>query len=165
MFDMENESLLRLPQVLKIVPISKSAWWQGCKDGRYPKPIKLGPRTAVWKASDTVEEDEKLPRQAATAGISVARTGKRSILDSDGLEGFQASFYGLTHPPDFENQMLKILQYRVWRVLRDFCVPGHCHAENCEFRLNHCQESWCALVCAIASLTILQFFPPKTQDV
>ena len=29
MFDMENESLLRLPQVLKIVPISKSAWWQG----------------------------------------------------------------------------------------------------------------------------------------
>lgn len=57
----------------------------------------------------TAEEDEKLTRQAATAGISVARTGKRSILDSDGLEGFQASFYGLTHPPDFENRMLKIL--------------------------------------------------------
>lgn len=52
MSNLENESLLRLPQVLKIIPISKSAWWQGCKDGRYPKPVKLGPRTTVWKASD-----------------------------------------------------------------------------------------------------------------
>ena len=52
MSNLENESHLRLPQVLKIIPISKSAWWQGCKDGRYPKPIKLGPRTTVWKASD-----------------------------------------------------------------------------------------------------------------
>lgn len=52
MSNLENESLLRLPQVLELIPISKSAWWQGCKDGRYPKPIKLGPRTTVWKASD-----------------------------------------------------------------------------------------------------------------
>lgn len=46
------ESFLRLPQVLAIIPISKSAWWQGCKDGRYPKPIKLGPRTTVWRSAD-----------------------------------------------------------------------------------------------------------------
>lgn len=49
MSNLENESLLRLPQVLKIIPISKSAWWQGCKDGRYPKPIKLGPRNPYGK--------------------------------------------------------------------------------------------------------------------
>lgn len=47
-----HESFLRLPQVLAIIPISKSAWWQGCKDGRYPKPIKLGPRTTVWRSAD-----------------------------------------------------------------------------------------------------------------
>ena len=47
-----NESFLRLPQVLAIIPISKSAWWQVCKDGRYPKPIKLGPRTTVWRSAD-----------------------------------------------------------------------------------------------------------------
>lgn len=52
MQDINNNSLLRLPQVLKIIPISKSAWWQGCKDGRYPKPIKLGPRTTVWRSAD-----------------------------------------------------------------------------------------------------------------
>jgi len=43
---------LRLPQVLNIVPISKSAWWEGCKTGRFPKPVKLGPRTTAWKAED-----------------------------------------------------------------------------------------------------------------
>ena len=43
---------LRLPQVLAIFPISKSAWWDGCRTGRYPRPIKLGPRTTVWRAED-----------------------------------------------------------------------------------------------------------------
>ena len=43
---------LRLPQVLALVPVSKSMWWEGCKTGRYPKPVKLGPRTSAWRASD-----------------------------------------------------------------------------------------------------------------
>lgn len=47
-----HDGLLRLPQVLALVPISKSAWWAGCKSGKYPKPLKLGPRTTVWRASD-----------------------------------------------------------------------------------------------------------------
>ena len=45
-------TFLRLPQVLAIIPISKSAWWEGCRTGRYPKPIKLGPRTTVWRSAD-----------------------------------------------------------------------------------------------------------------
>ena len=43
---------LRLPQILAIVPVGKSSWWAGCKTGRYPKPVKLGPRTTVWRAED-----------------------------------------------------------------------------------------------------------------
>ena len=43
---------LRLPQVLALIPISKSAWWEGCKTGRFPKPVKLGPRTTAWRAED-----------------------------------------------------------------------------------------------------------------
>jgi predicted DNA-binding transcriptional regulator AlpA len=43
---------LRLPQVLALVPISKTSWWEGCKDGRFPKPVKLGPRTTAWRAED-----------------------------------------------------------------------------------------------------------------
>jgi prophage regulatory protein len=34
------------------IPVSKSTWWAGIKDGRFPKPIKLGPRTTAWRVED-----------------------------------------------------------------------------------------------------------------
>jgi prophage regulatory protein len=34
------------------VPVSKSTWWTGVKTGRYPKPIKLGPRITAWRVED-----------------------------------------------------------------------------------------------------------------
>ena len=40
------------PPVPAVIPISKSSWWEGCKTGRYPKPVKLGPRTTAWRVSD-----------------------------------------------------------------------------------------------------------------
>lgn len=53
---------LRLPQIIgnpkaqppipAVIPISKSAWWQGIRDGRFPAPIKLGPRTTAWRVED-----------------------------------------------------------------------------------------------------------------
>jgi len=55
---------LRLPQVLNFVPISKSAWWEGCKSGRFPKPVKLGPRTTAWKAEDIVALVKQLGGEA-----------------------------------------------------------------------------------------------------
>ena len=47
--------LVRLKSILAPngpIPVSASTWWQGVKDGRFPKPTKLGPRTTVWKAED-----------------------------------------------------------------------------------------------------------------
>ena len=52
MDNLDNAALLRLPQVLNLIPVSRSAWWAGCKNGRYPKPVKLGPRTTAWRAED-----------------------------------------------------------------------------------------------------------------
>jgi prophage regulatory protein len=43
---------LRLPQVLRVFPISKSSWWAGVKAGQYPKPVKLGPKTTAWRVED-----------------------------------------------------------------------------------------------------------------
>lgn len=34
------------------IPVSKSTWWAGIKDGRFPKPVKLGARITAWKAED-----------------------------------------------------------------------------------------------------------------
>lgn len=56
---------LRLPQILTLVPISKSSWWAGCQTGRFPKPIKLGPRTTVWRAEDIAGLVERLGKQGS----------------------------------------------------------------------------------------------------
>ena len=34
------------------IPVSRSTWWQGVRDGRFPKPIKLGSRVTVWRVDD-----------------------------------------------------------------------------------------------------------------
>ena len=60
MQNISSNALLRLPQVLALIPVSRSAWWAGCKSGRYPKPVKLGPRTTAWRASDIAALLEKL---------------------------------------------------------------------------------------------------------
>jgi hypothetical protein len=38
------------------IPVSRSTWWAGVKSGRFPAPVKLGPRTTAWR----VEDIEKL---------------------------------------------------------------------------------------------------------
>lgn len=43
---------VRIPQILSVIPISRSAWWSGVKSSKYPAPIKLGANTTVWKAED-----------------------------------------------------------------------------------------------------------------
>ena len=40
------------PPIPPIIPVSKSTWWAGVKTGRYPQPIKLGPRITAWRVSD-----------------------------------------------------------------------------------------------------------------
>ena len=34
------------------IPVGRSTWWAGVKSGRFPKPIKLGPRTPAWRVED-----------------------------------------------------------------------------------------------------------------
>lgn len=44
--------LLRLKQVLHLIPVSRSTWLAGVKTGIFPKPLKLTPRTVAWKVED-----------------------------------------------------------------------------------------------------------------
>ncbi|HEV7437170.1 MAG TPA: AlpA family phage regulatory protein [Pseudorhizobium sp.] len=34
------------------IPVSRSTWWAGVRTGRFPQPVKLGPRTTVWRWSE-----------------------------------------------------------------------------------------------------------------
>ena len=43
---------LRLPAILRLIPVGKSTWWSGVKSGRFPAASKLGPRTTAWKIED-----------------------------------------------------------------------------------------------------------------
>ena len=52
--------LLRLPEVLTLIPVSKSTWWAGVASGRFPKSVKIGPRTTAWRASDIYQLLEEL---------------------------------------------------------------------------------------------------------
>lgn len=35
-----------------LFPVSRSGWYQGIKDGRFPAPVKLGSRSSAWRVSD-----------------------------------------------------------------------------------------------------------------
>ena len=53
--DFPSDGFVRLSRILAPsgpIPVSKSTWWQGVKDGRYPQPVKLGPRVTAWRAKD-----------------------------------------------------------------------------------------------------------------
>jgi len=54
------EGLLRISQICgdrkrgipPIVPVSRSTWWAGVANGRFPKPVKLGDKLTFWRSSD-----------------------------------------------------------------------------------------------------------------
>ena len=51
----EFSGLMRLRSIVAPhgpIPVCKSTWWAGVKSGRYPKPVKLGPRITAWRVED-----------------------------------------------------------------------------------------------------------------
>jgi predicted DNA-binding transcriptional regulator AlpA len=70
---LSKTGFLRLPRVLELVPVSRSTWWDGCKTGRFPKPVKLGPRTTAWRAEDIAALVERLGNRAATDALDETR--------------------------------------------------------------------------------------------
>jgi len=75
MQNLSETGYLRLPQIIgnpkaeppipAIIPISRSSWWAGVKSGRFPKPIKLGPRTTAWR----VEDIRALIQETGSGGV------------------------------------------------------------------------------------------------
>lgn len=58
LYPLPETGFLRLPQIIGnrkadppipgIIPVSPTTWWEGVKTGRYPKPVKLGPKISAW---------------------------------------------------------------------------------------------------------------------
>jgi prophage regulatory protein len=62
MHQLPETGYLRLPQIIgdpnaeppvpAVIPVGKSTLWSGVKSGRFPKPVKLGPRITAWRVED-----------------------------------------------------------------------------------------------------------------
>ena len=62
---------LRLPQIIgdqqanppipALYPVGKTTWWEGVRSGRFPKPVKLGPRISAWRVEDIRDLLERAP--------------------------------------------------------------------------------------------------------
>jgi predicted DNA-binding transcriptional regulator AlpA len=61
------EGYVRLPQILTVFPISRSAWWAGVRDGRYPAAVKLSPRCTAWPVESIRDLLARTQREATTA--------------------------------------------------------------------------------------------------
>ena len=55
-----SEGFIRLPEVLKLIPVSKSTWWAGIKSGYFPKAVKVGKKVTAWRIKNIYELREKL---------------------------------------------------------------------------------------------------------
>ncbi|MGB4334708.1 MAG: AlpA family phage regulatory protein [Chromatiaceae bacterium] len=60
MRQLPEEGFLRISDIIGdrrrgtagVLPVSRTELYQGIKEGRYPAPIKLGPRLSVWRVAD-----------------------------------------------------------------------------------------------------------------
>ena len=51
-------TLMRIPQILKVMPVSKSKFWLMVQKGEFPRPIKIG-RSSFW----TIEQVQAFIRE------------------------------------------------------------------------------------------------------
>ena len=74
MQNISSNALLRLPQVLALIPVSRSAWWEVAKQP-LSKTRQLGPRTTAWRAADI----------AALGKLTAEPEGKMNLVSSPAL--------------------------------------------------------------------------------
>lgn len=48
----QDETLLRLPQVIDLLPVGRSTWWAWVKSGKAPAPLKISAGVTCWRKSD-----------------------------------------------------------------------------------------------------------------
>jgi len=49
-----DEAIIRLVDVLRLVPVSRATWLRGVKSGIYPKPLRLSTRAVGWRLKDVL---------------------------------------------------------------------------------------------------------------
>ncbi|MDA9095417.1 hypothetical protein N9J88_03375 [Porticoccaceae bacterium] len=64
----QNKRLLRLKDIIgdkksgipPIIPVSRTLWWSGIKEGRFPAGIKISARCTAWTAEAIYDLSDRL---------------------------------------------------------------------------------------------------------
>jgi prophage regulatory protein len=78
-----ERGLRRLKSIIRPqgpIPVSRSTWWAGVKSGRFPAPVKLGPRITAWRDSDIQQLVDNGLGSSDTSRTSAAGT-RRGIVE------------------------------------------------------------------------------------
>ena len=62
-----TEGFVRLKGVIAPngpIPVSRSTWWQGVKDGKYPPPVKLSENVTAWRVEDIRDLIDRIGSEA-----------------------------------------------------------------------------------------------------
>ena len=54
------QGFLRLNQVLELIPVGRTRWYEGVKNGEFPQPVALGARLKLYRWSDINELMERI---------------------------------------------------------------------------------------------------------
>lgn len=56
--DFPSTGFVRLSAIIgpgRPIPVSRSTWYAAVRAGRYPAPVRLGPRITAWRVEDIRE--------------------------------------------------------------------------------------------------------------
>jgi prophage regulatory protein len=62
MHEKPSDALVRIGKIVGpngLIPVSRSSFYQGIRDGIYPRAVRLGKRTSVWRMSELMRVIER----------------------------------------------------------------------------------------------------------
>ncbi len=66
--ELPTTGFVRIKQITAVIPVSRTSIWRWIKAGKFPKPIKLGENTTVFRVEDVrawIDQQGKEGQQAA----------------------------------------------------------------------------------------------------
>jgi prophage regulatory protein len=62
MHEDQTDAFVRIGKIVGpngLIPVSRTSFYQGIRDGIYPKAVRLGKRTSVWRISELMRVIER----------------------------------------------------------------------------------------------------------
>lgn len=60
--------IVRLPEVERMTGLAKTTIHRWYRDGRFPRPLRLGPKSIGWRRKEILEWLDSLPRAGGANG-------------------------------------------------------------------------------------------------